>query len=67
MSIEEVNKVLQVFVNAITLAQQRGAYSLEEAANIFAAIQSINNANSAVDAAATEQETPEQEQEESRQ
>ena len=41
MSIEEVNKVLQVLVNAITIAQSRGAYTLEEAASIHSTITSF--------------------------
>ena len=42
MTIEEVNQVLQVLVNAINIAQKRGTYSLEEAAAIYAAIQSFS-------------------------
>ena len=42
MTIEEVNQVLQVLVNAINIAQKRGTYSLEESAAIYAAIQSFS-------------------------
>tara|TARA_R110002110_G_scaffold27785_2_gene100537 strand:+ start:270 stop:461 length:192 start_codon:yes stop_codon:yes gene_type:complete len=42
VTVEEMNQALQVLVNAINIAQKRGAYSLEESAAIFAAIQSFN-------------------------
>ena len=63
MTIEEVNKALQVLVNAINLAQGRGAYTLEESASIFAAIQSFNNKDDE-SAPPAELPTPEVEEEE---
>ena len=59
MTIEEVNQVLQVLVNAINIAQKRGTYSLEESAAIFAAIQSFNKREDAT-AEADVDETPTQ-------
>ena len=42
MTVEEINQALQVLVNAINIAQKRGAYTLEESASIYTAIQSFN-------------------------
>ena len=42
MTSEQLNQALQVLVNAITIAQKRGTYTLQESAAIYAAIQSFN-------------------------
>tara|TARA_R100001460_G_scaffold106705_1_gene154482 strand:+ start:253 stop:444 length:192 start_codon:yes stop_codon:yes gene_type:complete len=42
MTIEQANQALQVLVNAINIAQKRGAYTLQESSAIYAAIQSFS-------------------------
>ena len=42
MTIEQANQALQVLVNAINIAQKRGAYTLQESSAICAAIQSFS-------------------------
>ncbi len=46
MTSEQLNQALQVLVNAITIAQKRGTYTLQESAAIYAAIQSFNEMQS---------------------
>ena len=46
MTSEQLNQALQVLVNAITIAQKRGTYTLQESAAIYAAIQSFNDMQS---------------------
>lgn len=47
---------LQVLINAIELAQKRGAYSLQEVAQILPAISSLSQQAAAQQAAAQEAE-----------
>ena len=45
MTLEQINQTLQVLLDAINVAQKRGAYTLKESFDIYTAIQAFNEAS----------------------